>query len=105
MVLEQFEKLPKNTQLAIIKAGVECKEIVAETAAVDTELDVIERENKLELIRLKSWLVKSIIYFMLAMVGGTILLSIVLRGKIGFEAFTALFDTVMKVFKLIVLGS
>ena len=105
MVLEQFEKLPKMTQLAIIKAGVDCKEVNIESKPAESELDIIEKENKLELIRLKSWLVKSIIYFVLALFGGTILLSVVLKGKIGFEAFTALFDTVMKVFKLIVLGS
>lgn len=104
-ILAGFSRLPAGEQVRIITSGVgvEIKiEAPATPAPVESELSVIERENGLELIRLRSWLVKTIILCIIAGIIVFIMLGILFNGKMGFEAFSGMIETFMKVVKVII---
>lgn len=98
LLLKKFYQMQDSDKLHVLLHGVEVRDLITST---ELELDNIEKENKMEMIRLKSWIIKTIIMTMLAIVGVGLLYASVSSKSGVYSSMNTILGNIANLYELL----
>lgn len=98
LLLKKFNHMQASDKLHVLLHGVEVHDLITSTKL---ELDNIEKENKMEMIRLKTWIIKTIIMTMLIIVGAGLLYASVSSKSGGYSSMNTILENIANLYELL----